>query len=442
MQLTGLQRSVAKTVNFGHIYGMGVQALAATLGVSQSKAQEIYDQYDRELPFAKSLAKVIERGAEVDGFTLLYGGYRRHWKTWVPKGADWAGEGPCSREEADRRRKDSSHPWFGCQLKRADTRTALNALIQGSAAVHTKRWMLACWREGITPLLQLHDSLELSVASPKQAERVAQLGCEAVKLAVPMRVGLKFGRTWGDAMHTWQELHGCPAPIVVEAVPLAAAESERMRDDPIVELLGEPVQVAAPIPPIPPPFARQAEEQPVEQSHSNTRGKPANGNGYGYPWGEDNINQEVAEFIYRDLKGAPYLKVVKHKTKPGRKSFPQYHWENGTLGKRQTQRTGDSVSPARIAGRTDGRKGVDLRGREGRRHSRCARIDRDHQPRRRRQMGTGTEQVVGRIRGGLRSRGQRREPGASTLSKVATALTGSFPTSASSHSASCPSTVT
>ena len=89
----------------------------------------------------------------------------------------------------------------------------MNALIQGSAARHTKLWMRACWREGIVPLLQMHDALACSVASPELAERVAQLGREAVTLEVPVQVDLKFGRTWGDAKHTWEELTGAaPAP--------------------------------------------------------------------------------------------------------------------------------------------------------------------------------------------------------------------------------------
>ena len=41
---------------------------------------------------------------------------------------------------------------------------------------------------------------------------MAQLGCEAVRLVVPMRVDLKFGRNWGDAKHTWAKLHGLPEP--------------------------------------------------------------------------------------------------------------------------------------------------------------------------------------------------------------------------------------
>jgi DNA polymerase I-like protein with 3'-5' exonuclease and polymerase domains len=45
-----------------------------------------------------------------------------------------------------------------------------------------------------------------SVASPELAERVVQLGREAVSLEVPMQVNLKFGRSWGDAKHTWEGL--------------------------------------------------------------------------------------------------------------------------------------------------------------------------------------------------------------------------------------------
>ena len=59
----------------------------------------------------------------------------------------------------------------------------------------------------------MHDGLELSVTSREQGERVARLGCEAVQLEVPMRVKLKFGKSWGDAKHSWEELSGAaPEP--------------------------------------------------------------------------------------------------------------------------------------------------------------------------------------------------------------------------------------
>jgi hypothetical protein len=114
--------------------------------------------------------------------------------------------GPCEIEEARARVKDPSHPWYGKQLWRVDTYTALNALIQGSAARHTKLWMRAVWREGVVPLLQMHDSLDCSVRSPEQAEIVARLCCEVIELDVPMRCDLKYGRNWGDATHTWDEV--------------------------------------------------------------------------------------------------------------------------------------------------------------------------------------------------------------------------------------------
>ena len=212
---TGIDRQAAKTANFAKIYGAGVRRFAAQVGMPESKARAIFNHYDRELPFVSQLAHLCERAARRQGFLTLYDGARRHWDNWAPGGPWEKGAGPCPRDEAERRVLDAEHPWYRKQLWRTDTRLAFNALIQGSAARHTKLWMRACWREGIVPLLQMHDCLDCSVASPEQAERVAQLGREAVMLEVPIQVDLKFGRTWGDAKHTWEELTGAapkPAP--------------------------------------------------------------------------------------------------------------------------------------------------------------------------------------------------------------------------------------
>ena len=132
---------------------------------------------------------------------------------------------------ASKRRNAASRPRASLvpprDSRRAETHKAMNALIQGSAARHTKLWMRACWREGIVPLLQMHDALDCSVTSREQAELVAQLGREAVKLEVPMRVDLKFGRSWGDAKHTWEELTGAaPHPSQASLRPQADLESK------------------------------------------------------------------------------------------------------------------------------------------------------------------------------------------------------------------------
>ena len=208
-QLTGLERPHAKNVNFAKIYGAGVRKFAAMIGRPEDEAKAIYIQYDRELPFLRALSQLYQAIATRQGYITLYDDARRHFDKWAPGGTWGKGAGPCERAEAERRLADPNHPWFGKgPLWRADIRNALNALIQGSAARHTKLWMRACWREGIVPLLQMHDALECSVSTREQAEMVAQLGVEAIKLRVPMRIDLKFGCNWGDTEHNWEELHG------------------------------------------------------------------------------------------------------------------------------------------------------------------------------------------------------------------------------------------
>jgi DNA polymerase I-like protein with 3'-5' exonuclease and polymerase domains len=217
--LTGLNRTSAKAVNFAKIYGAGVKKFALMIGKPLQDAQRIYAQYDRELPFLRRLSDIYVNRARNEGYITLYDGARRHFDRFAPGGQWQKGAGPCSLEEAQQRLRDPDHPWYRRgRLYRADTHTALNALIQGSAARHTKLWMRACWRENIVPLLQMHDCLDCSVSSREQAELIARLGCEAVQLDVPMRVDLKFGRNWGDAKHTWEELQG---PTAVVSPPTA-----------------------------------------------------------------------------------------------------------------------------------------------------------------------------------------------------------------------------
>jgi hypothetical protein len=86
------------------------------------------------------------------------------------------------------------------------------------------------------------------------------------------------------------------------------------------------------------PSAPHSSSSGSSSSSSNGRGKAAP-NDYsntrdrdGYPWGEREVGSKVAEFIYLDMRNAPYLKVVKRVTKNG-KSYPQHHWEDGGWAK-------------------------------------------------------------------------------------------------------------
>ena len=201
---TGLERSSAKNTNFAKAFGAGVRKFAAMIGKPEGEARAIYDQATTasfhssgSLPRAAKTPLPSRATSSSTMGRVGIGTPGKHRRSLGPRA--WG------RARAKRRSAafaDPNHPWHRRWIRRAETHKAMNALIQGSAARHTKLWMRACWREGIVPLLQMHDALDCSVASPELAERVAQLGREAVTLEVPMQVDLKFGRSWGDAKHT------------------------------------------------------------------------------------------------------------------------------------------------------------------------------------------------------------------------------------------------
>lgn len=272
--MTGLARSDAKAVNFAKIFGAGPKKFAEMIGRPRAEAQALYTQYDARLPFVSRLSAIVQERAVRIGFTELYDGARRHWNLYEAVGIYAKGAGPCSVEEARRRWADPEHPWHGAQLRRSGTYTALNALIQGSAARHTKLWMRACWREGIVPLLQMHDCLDCSVSSREQGELVARLGCEAVQLAVPIRVDLKFGRNWADAQHDWDVCIDGTAPpkpaapkptkpVLVAVVPKPALVA--VVPKPVITILPKPAIAIPPMPPIAAPAP--APLPPVVNSH-------------------------------------------------------------------------------------------------------------------------------------------------------------------------------
>ena len=66
--------------------------------------------------------------------------------------------------------------------------------------------MVKCWREGIVPLLQVHDELNISCADAASGHRMAELMATAVKLTVPAMVEAEFGVSWGDAKHSWEKV--------------------------------------------------------------------------------------------------------------------------------------------------------------------------------------------------------------------------------------------
>lgn len=211
-ELTGLTRSQAKIINLGLMYGMGLAKLARSLRVTLEVAKEIIDQYNSRMPWVKELTNFCESRAQRRGFIRLLDGARCRFDHWEPASREYNDNGIRLRWDA----AQAYEPWRGKRLRRFGTRKAMNRAVQGGSARQTKLAMRDCYREGILPLLQMHDELDFAISDPRIGERVKEIMVNAVRLEVPMKVDLQYGHTWGQASEepadkktappSWEEL--------------------------------------------------------------------------------------------------------------------------------------------------------------------------------------------------------------------------------------------
>lgn len=193
-ELTGVPRKQAKILNLGLMYGMGLAKLAASLGVTIAEAKEIMDQYVGRMPWVTGLADFCTKRANRMGFIRLIDGARCRFDDWEPtwreRDEEWSPA--CALAEAQAK-------WPGRRLKRSFTHKSMNRLIQGSAARQTKMAMRECYRQGLLPMLQMHDELDFSLETEAQGNQAAKIMREIVTLKVPMKVDMQYGRNWGEA---------------------------------------------------------------------------------------------------------------------------------------------------------------------------------------------------------------------------------------------------
>jgi len=193
--IVGVSRKQAKDINLGLFYGMGSRKLAETLGLELEEAKELFSVYHAQVPFVKQLAEYTTNRAATKGAIRTLLGRRCRFDKWEPsKYGLWK---PLSYQEA--------FDEHGPAIKRAFTYKALNKLIQGSAADQTKAAMVALREEGITPMIQVHDELDISVESEVQAKRIKEIMQECVSLEVPSIIDAEFGPNWGEAKKTFSD---------------------------------------------------------------------------------------------------------------------------------------------------------------------------------------------------------------------------------------------
>jgi len=187
-EMANIPREQAKTINLGLFYGMGKNKLQAELGVNKEKAQELFRQYHSRVPFVKQLMdSVMSRAQERGRIRTLLGRLCR-FHLWEPN--QFGIHKPLPH--------DAALAEHGPGIRRAYTYKALNRLIQGSAADMTKKAMIDLYKEGITPHIQVHDELDISVESEAHADKIKEIMEGAVALEVPNKVDYESGTNWGN----------------------------------------------------------------------------------------------------------------------------------------------------------------------------------------------------------------------------------------------------
>ena len=177
-EVTKEQRSSAKAVNFGIVYGISDYGLANQIGVSNKQAKEYINQYLEKYSGIKHFMDSVVESAREKGYVETLFGRRRY----IPE------------------IKSNNY-----MVRQFGSRVAMNTPIQGTAADIMKIAMINVYNklkeENIDAkiVLQIHDELLLEVSN-KDKEEAKQIlkNCmeKAAKLEIPLEVELSEGNSW------------------------------------------------------------------------------------------------------------------------------------------------------------------------------------------------------------------------------------------------------
>jgi DNA polymerase-1 len=175
------QRSKAKMVNFGIVYGLTGFGLADRLNIPRKEGEEFVSRYLERFPAVRAFREQVIERAQEEGFVKTLMGRRRA----IPE-------------------LRSGNP----NTRRLGERLAVNTVIQGTAADIIKVAMVRCQRAlqekggGTRLVLQIHDEL-LFEGPPEEMEAAAELVeremCAAYPLDPPLEVDIGIGQDWLDA---------------------------------------------------------------------------------------------------------------------------------------------------------------------------------------------------------------------------------------------------
>ena len=185
-EVTYDQRRAAKVINFGILYGMGINALQQSLGTSRAEAQEFYNQYFEVFPRLAAYIDEIKASASKLGYVETYFGRRRYLdgiKSPIP------------------------------YVRASAERMAVNAPMQGTQADIVKLAMIkidAYLKEKKVEndahlLLQVHDELVFEIKegmveelAPSIKEIMENVVPKKERLGIPFLADGKVGPNWGE----------------------------------------------------------------------------------------------------------------------------------------------------------------------------------------------------------------------------------------------------
>lgn len=180
-EVTADQRRVAKTANFGIMYGISSFGLSQRLGVSRSEAKKLIDDYFNAFPAIRSFIDDTIAAARENGYVETIFGRRRYLPDINAKNAT---------------------------VRALAERNAVNAPIQGTAADIIKLAMIGVDRkmaeEGLKSkmVLQIHDELLFDTISSER-EKLMSIVKEQMEhvteLSVPLTVECNYGKNWLEA---------------------------------------------------------------------------------------------------------------------------------------------------------------------------------------------------------------------------------------------------
>lgn len=171
------KRQIAKSINFGLIYGMGAKKLSQTLKIKMSEARGYIERYFASFPTVKNFLDHQKELILQNGYSQTLLGHRRYFNF-------------------------SGITEF---IKNNYLREGINSIFQGSTADLIKLSMLEIFRKyqnkDVKMLLQVHDELIFEVPEDRAFEvgkEIESIMNHIYQLEVPLKCGVGIGDNWAD----------------------------------------------------------------------------------------------------------------------------------------------------------------------------------------------------------------------------------------------------